>query len=68
MIRFALLAAAAASLTACAGSPTGGSGAASLAQEQQACAEIGVAPGSGGFSRCVTNLDQTLKQDSSSQG
>ena len=36
-----------------------------LAQEQKACAEMGIAPGSGGaFSTCVGNLDATMFQAS----
>jgi hypothetical protein len=32
-----------------------------LAQEQKACAEMGIAPGSNGaFSTCVGNLDATM--------
>ncbi len=37
-----------------------GQGQIQLAQERQACADIGVAPGSGAFSTCVGNLDATM--------
>ena len=33
-------------------------------QERHACAQMGIAPGTGQFSRCVSNLDQTLTDDS----
>jgi hypothetical protein len=33
-----------------------------LAQEQNACAEVGIAPGSGAFRRCVGDLDATMFQ------
>jgi hypothetical protein len=31
-----------------------------LAQERHACAELGIDPGSDGFSSCVGNLDATM--------
>jgi hypothetical protein len=44
-------------LAACA-SP--GQHAVQLAQEKQACAELGIDPGSESFSTCVGNLDATM--------
>jgi hypothetical protein len=68
MIRMILLAAVTASLAACATSPAGSGGTASVAQEQRACADAGISGGSGRLGKCVDNLNQTLRQDASSPG
>ena len=34
-----------------------------FAQERHACAELGLDPGSSGFSGCVTNLDATMFEE-----
>jgi hypothetical protein len=66
MIRLVLVAVTASALAACAASP--GPDQVSLAKNQRACAAVGVAPGSGRFSRCVTDLNQTLSDDASNPG
>ncbi len=63
MYRFIVLVAAGSALTSCA--PSFGSGYASRSQEEQACAHIGIDPGSSAFLSCVDNLDSTLRQDAS---
>jgi hypothetical protein len=52
-------------LGACAAGPQSGLSATNTVEhERRACANMGIAPGSGQFSRCVSNLDQTLTDDS----
>ena len=63
MHRLSLAAVAASATASC--TPTPGSGWMNAAQEQRACANAGIAPGSGGFATCVTNLDATMRQDPS---
>jgi len=62
MTRVLLAAALAASLGACANAPAG-SGYPSVAQQERACANAGIAPGSGRFARCVTNLQGSTSDD-----
>jgi len=52
-----------AALTALAACTTPGENARQMAREDQACAELGLAPGSSGFASCVGNLDATIYQD-----
>ena len=59
MIRILTLLGAAAALSACATQPMDPAET-HLAQEQRACAEIGVAPGDAVYPQCVANLDATL--------
>ena len=59
MIRILILLGAAAALSACANQPTDPAET-HLAQEQRACAEIGVAPGDAAYPQCVANLDAAL--------
>jgi|GEM_PF-6468527 len=48
----------AAALSACASQPEPQD--THLAQEQHACAEIGIAPGDPAYPRCIANLDAAL--------
>jgi hypothetical protein len=66
MIRIGLIALSLSMLGACAAAP--GAGHPTLASAEKACADAGVAPGSGGFSRCVTNLDETMRSDANRPG
>jgi hypothetical protein len=45
--------------------PSFGSGWPSWAQEERACAGLGLDPGSADFASCVGNLDATMRQDAS---
>jgi hypothetical protein len=65
MYRLALLTLAVSALSSCAGSTDARSGNATMAQAERACANAGVAPGSGVFASCVDNLLQTLRDDAS---
>jgi hypothetical protein len=67
MYRLILIAAVAASLGACA-VPQSGGGYASADQVQHACANAGIAPGSGRFDRCAADLNQSLTVDSNLPG
>jgi hypothetical protein len=62
MFRLMLLTATVLSLAACTGTSFG-SGDATYAQEQRACAGSGLAPGDAGFQSCVDDLAATLRQD-----
>jgi len=35
-----------------------------MARERAACADVGIAPGSGSFSQCVADLDATISENS----
>ena len=59
MTRILIVLGAAAALSACANQPSAPAET-HLAQEQRACAEIGVAPGDATYPQCVANLDATL--------
>ena len=59
MARLLILLGALGALTACAGQPSA-SPDSHLAQEQRACAEIGVAPGDSAYPSCVGTLEAAL--------
>ena len=62
MARLMVTIMAVATLAACAAP---GENARQTAQEEHACAELGLSPGSPGFASCTGNLDVTMYQDRS---
>jgi hypothetical protein len=67
MRRVIAVALASVALASCASLYSPGGGYASYAQDQRACANLGIDPGTREFTSCVDNLAQTLRDDSSAE-